>query len=158
MDAASFYSHSAQDISVSSFIARWGRNFFHKFRDKIKKYQEVIGSLVNRTDDVALKLYFDERNKINELLFHEEVYWKQRAKTFWLVEGDENTKFFHANASSKRKTNRIAYLMTDSGMRVEDHDVMCDVVKDYFLSVFTSDPINNIVHQIDVDMYYSRPK
>lgn len=138
-------------ISVSSFMARWGRNFFHKFRDKIKKHKEVISSLVDRTDVVGLRLYFDERNKLNELLLHEEVYWKQRAKIFWLAEEDENTKFFHANALARRKTNRIAYLMTDSGLRVEDHDAMCIVVKEYFSSVFFGDPIINTVSQVDVD-------
>lgn len=31
-------------ISVSSFMARWGRNFFYKFRDKIKKHKEALQS------------------------------------------------------------------------------------------------------------------
>ncbi|KAL8149291.1 hypothetical protein AgCh_006337 [Apium graveolens] len=29
-------------LSVSSFMARWGRTFFHKFRDKIKKQKVVL--------------------------------------------------------------------------------------------------------------------
>lgn len=138
-------------ISVSSFMARWGRNFFHKFRDKIQKHKDTISSLVDRTDDIGIALYFDERNKLNDLLFHEEVYWKQRAKTFWLAEGDENTKFFHANASARRKTNRITHLITDNGTRVEEHVAMCDVVKEYFLSIFTGDPVTNTVHQTNDD-------
>lgn len=79
-------------ISVSSFMARWGRNFFHKFRDKIKIQKEVLTRLVDRTDEAGVKLYFEEKNKLNDLLFHEEIYWKQRAKTFWLAEGDANTR------------------------------------------------------------------
>ena len=96
-------------------------------------------------------MYYEERDKLNELLLHEEVSWKQRAKTFWVSEGEENTKFFQANALARRKTNPIAYLINDMGTRVEDHNSMCDVVRDYFQSIFTGDPVNTILHQTDVD-------
>lgn len=69
-------------ISVSSFMARWGRNFFHKFRDKIKKHKEALSKLVDRTDAAGMNLYFAEREKLDELLRHEEVYWKHREKPF----------------------------------------------------------------------------
>ncbi|XP_074366501.1 uncharacterized protein LOC141707310 [Apium graveolens] len=61
-------------IFVSSFMARWGRNFFHKFRDKIKKQKATISNLVDRTDDVGIAKYFEEKNKLDDLLFQEEVY------------------------------------------------------------------------------------
>lgn len=92
---------------------------------------------MDRTDEAGLRQYFMARDRLNELLLHEEVYWKQRAKTFWLAEGDENTKFFHATASARRKTNRITHLDTDDGMRVEKQDDMCKVVFEYFSKVFT---------------------
>lgn len=38
-------------VSVSSFMAKWGKKFFHKFRDKIKKQKEVVDGLVNRDDE-----------------------------------------------------------------------------------------------------------
>ncbi|XP_074377634.1 uncharacterized protein LOC141719152 [Apium graveolens] len=63
-------------LSVSSFMARWGRMFFHKFRDKVKKQKEVIGELVNREDEEGVKRYFEETKKLDELLVHEELYWK----------------------------------------------------------------------------------
>lgn len=55
---------------------------------------EVITSLVDRTDEAGVRQYFEEKNKLNDLLFHEEIYWKQRAKTFWVAKGDANTRFF----------------------------------------------------------------
>lgn len=78
------------------------------------------------------------------------MYWKQRAKTFLLAEGDENTKFFHANASARRITNRIAYMMNDSGVRVEDQDAICDVMKNYFEGDFCGASVDNTGRQIDV--------
>lgn len=119
-------------------MAKWGRNFSHKFRDKIKKHKEVLGSLVDRTDKATVKQYFIEKTALNDLLLHEEVYWKQRAKILWLAEGDDNIRFFHANASSRRKTNHITYPETDEGVRVDKQEGMCGIVKDYIANVFIS--------------------
>lgn len=127
-------------LSVSSFMARWGRNFFHKFRDKVKKQKELLSNLVNRVDVAGVQSYFEEKERLNELLLHEEVYWKQRAKVFWLTEGDANTKFFHASASSRKKTNHIPFLETYTGARVNDKEGMCRIVQEYFVDIFKGDP------------------
>lgn len=46
--------------------------------------------MVNKVDDESVKHYFEEKDKLHQLLLHEETYWKQRAKVFWLEEGDYN--------------------------------------------------------------------
>ncbi|XP_074348383.1 uncharacterized protein LOC141687114 [Apium graveolens] len=61
-------------LSVASFMAKWGRNFFHKFRDKIKKQKEVLDTLKDISDDIGIQQYFVEKNKLEELLLHEEIY------------------------------------------------------------------------------------
>lgn len=91
-------------------MAKWGRVFFHKFRDKIKNQKNVIEGLKDREDDDGIQQYFEEKEKLNDILCHEELYWKQRAKTFWLEEGDTNSKFFHA-AASTRKKKQITFLL-----------------------------------------------
>lgn len=100
-------------ISMSSFMARWERRFFHKFREKVIKQKEVLDALKNREDDDEIQSYFDEKAKMEELLLHEEIYWKQHEKTFWLEEGDTNSKFFHATTSSRKKINHISSLKSD---------------------------------------------
>lgn len=54
---------------------------------------------------------------------------------FWLKEGDENRKFFHANASARRKANRVSLLMTDDGSRVDDKMGMSELVLNFFKTV-----------------------
>lgn len=61
-------------ISVSSFMARWGRNFFQIFRDKLLKQKEILDLLKDREDDDGIQMYFDEKAKLNDLLLHEEIY------------------------------------------------------------------------------------
>lgn len=75
-----------------------------------------MAKLVDNIDDVSVKRYFNERDKLNELLLHEVIYWKQRAKVLWLKEGNENIKFFHASASTRKKTNHVSHLDSDIGI------------------------------------------
>lgn len=85
-------------ISISSFMAEWGKTFFHKFREKVVNQKKVIEGLKDREDDDGIQMYFEEKEKLNELLMHEELYWKQRAKAFWLEEGDTNSKLFSCSS------------------------------------------------------------
>ena len=117
-------------------MAKWGRNFFHKFRNKIKKKKEEFAMLVNCEDEEGVRKYFEASTQLNDLLLQEELYWKQRAKAFWLEDGDSNTKFFHAFANSRKKINHVTRLKTDAGEIVSNHEEMCHVVSDYFHGVF----------------------
>lgn len=112
-------------LSASEFMAKWGHKFFHKFRDKVRLQKKAIDELVNRTDSDGVAKYFEANERFNDLLLHEEIYWKQRAKVFWLAEGDSNSKFFHLQASARKKLNHISYLIDDAGNRVDDLDDMC---------------------------------
>lgn len=67
---------------------------------------------------------------------HDKNYWKQRAKAFWLIQGDTNSKFLHATASTRKKINHIAYLKMEDGEVVSQHEDLCSMVQDYFKDVF----------------------
>lgn len=69
----------------------------------MKAQKAVIARLVDCTDEGSVALYLTEKERLNEILLHEKVYWKQRAKIFWLEKGDSNTKFFHASVTARKK-------------------------------------------------------
>nr|XP_017245467.1 PREDICTED: uncharacterized protein LOC108217129 [Daucus carota subsp. sativus] len=123
-------------MSVSRFMEKWGRDFFNKFKEKVRRQKAILDSLRERTDDHSVKEYLAVRDKLNETLLHEEMYWKQRAKLFWLKEGDENTRFFHASATARKKANRINFLVNDDGVRIDKAEDMGELIKDYYQRVF----------------------
>ncbi len=47
------------------------------------------------------------KGRLKEIAVDEELLWQCRAKQHWLREGDGNTKFFHAFANGRRRSNTI---------------------------------------------------
>jgi hypothetical protein len=66
----------------------------------------------NHSNQGAIKKLQDE---INTMLEQEDVHWKQRSKQNWYMQGDRNTKFFHAWASHRRKVNTIRKTTDEEG-------------------------------------------
>jgi len=55
------------------------------------------------------------RYKLGRLEDQLHVYWKQRAHNSWLLQGDRNTRFFHAFASERRRENGVKRLVDEGG-------------------------------------------
>lgn len=117
-------------------MKKWGCQFFNKFRKKINKQKEVLRRYEDCIDDEQTKKYFEEQGKLEVLMVHDEAYWQQRTKSFWLLEGDSNSKYFHAFATTRKKSNVVTMLKNDEGDEVVDQVATCDVVKRYFVQIF----------------------
>lgn len=125
-------------LELSCFMKKWGHKFFNNFREKIKRKNEVISFYEGWVNEDQTKRYFEERSKVEELLTHEEAYWKQREQSFRLQDGDSNFKFFHAFAMTRKRRRKITKLRADSGELVTDQKEMCNVIMKYFKTLFSS--------------------
>jgi hypothetical protein len=77
------------------------------------------------------------KSEINFLLEKEERMWRQRSRTSWLKDGDRNTRYFHGQASQRRRRNRIMGLRSNEGVWVEEKE---EVVSIYLgiMKIFSS--------------------
>ncbi|GJS92282.1 reverse transcriptase [Tanacetum coccineum] len=78
------------------------------------------------------------QGEIKELLIREEILWRQHSRVQWLKEGDLNTRFFHFNASNRRRRNKISRLRDEAKNWVVDDEGLGNLVSNYFEAVFTS--------------------
>lgn len=57
-------------------------------------------------------------------------------------------RFFHSSATTRRKKNHIEYLVNDNNVNVTDHEGMCDIVLNYFSSIFSGQADREAVNSI----------
>ncbi|CAB4267063.1 unnamed protein product [Prunus armeniaca] len=89
------------------------------------------------------------RNKLNDVWRHEELYWKQRAKTRWLKEGDANTAFFHNSTVQKRRRNRIARIKNQNG------DWECNDAQGFFFGSSNDAQVRNTIETYFQNLFTS---
>ncbi|XP_075507434.1 uncharacterized protein LOC142544260 [Primulina tabacum] len=109
------------------------------FRAKIRKCKEQLEKLRDKHDEDSITEYKDINEQLAALLWQEEDYWRQRAKQYWLKDGDKNTRFFHTSASARKKTNKLNRLKDANGHWQEEQSKICEVAHDYFQNLFSAD-------------------
>ncbi|XP_020678836.1 uncharacterized protein LOC110096995 [Dendrobium catenatum] len=75
------------------------------------------------------------KSKIHELninLSRLNTWWRQRAKTKWLVEGDSSSKFFHLYETGRRNSNWIHQIKDKDGIVTEDQSQIEKIFYDFF--------------------------
>ena len=96
-----------------------------------------VEQLRSSTDESRVIEFFNEKRGLAKLLKDEELYWKQRAKAFWLENGDLNTNFFHAQASGRKVANKVSSLVDDNGIVQSDLSTMGSIALSYFWNLFS---------------------
>ena len=89
------------------------------------------------------------KSKLKELVAQENTYWHQRSKISWMKDGNRNSKFFHAMASQRKRSNEILMLQDSSSKWHSQQFDLQRVASDYFQSIFTSASTSSVQHVIN---------
>lgn len=71
--------------------------------------------------------------ELEKLYQDQDMYWRQRGKVAWMKDGDKNTSYFHAQATTREQVNKISGLRDEFGIWVDQKEQMENVVQAYFL-------------------------
>ncbi|PKU80371.1 hypothetical protein MA16_Dca026368 [Dendrobium catenatum] len=127
---------------LNQVLRWWNKHTFKNIFDNIKNAEHKVMEL-----EKIYQLYPDSSNlsdlnvaKINlcTLQEQEEIYWHQKATTKFTVDGDRNTKFFHALANKKKIRNHIFKITSDDGRVLEEEDSILSSDVDHFKNIFNS--------------------
>ncbi|XP_060965403.1 uncharacterized protein LOC133034352 [Cannabis sativa] len=111
-------------------LSVWGKDYSGNFASRIQYWKKEVRRWKQGRDPDAISKYKEAETELFEVLTQKEVFWRQRSKQLWLQEGDKNSKFFHATASSRRRMNAIDKLQCEDGSWVgrESNYIGCHVL------------------------------
>ncbi|MCH97481.1 endonuclease/exonuclease/phosphatase family protein, partial [Trifolium medium] len=110
--------------NCASDLTSWSKDNCNKTRKEIEKCKKNLERARLQTSPSNINYFNALRKRLDTLLVKDDMYWRQRAKTFWYREGDLNTRYFHAAATSRKQVNRINYLEDANGDLCRDLDGM----------------------------------
>ena len=114
------------------YLSAWIFKLSKRFRKGISECKSKLVALYE-VDNANVSTQIKEvKDLMLKLLAQEDTFWKQRAKCFWLRDGDSNSKFFHSIASTRRRSNHVKGLYNEDGIYVDNIDDMCGVALHYF--------------------------
>ncbi|KAL8116353.1 hypothetical protein AgCh_022742 [Apium graveolens] len=122
----------------SQQLDQWGKEITSKFSSRIKSCKLELKKLRKRKDSVSVERYKEIKGKLFVILEQKEIFWRQRSKQLWLHSGDKNTRFFHAAASDRRRSNKIQKLKNGEGEWIEWGDGLEEHITAHFNHLFTA--------------------
>ena len=103
-------------------------------------YLKAESTLLHVTERLAKS---EAEKQLRDLLREEELKWALRAKTLKVVQGDDNTQFFHMIANGKHRKKKIIQLEQDEGTIV-GHENLKIYISKYYKQLF-GPPEDNFV-------------
>lgn len=125
--------------SCSKSLYGWGKVLARRFREGIVVCKRKIEVLRGKSDMASVSELQCQKDLLVKLLLQEEDFYKQRAKLYWLQDGDSNTIMFHRMATQRKKRNRLLHLKDDNGVLVDDEQGMGGVAVSYFSDLFAAE-------------------
>ncbi|KAL9672534.1 hypothetical protein QQ045_028785 [Rhodiola kirilowii] len=117
-------------------LSEWNKKHFGNVQTKINSLKKEIAEVQAQVESVGREA--ELTNMIDEWLHREEILWQQRSRVTWLQDGDNNSKFFHTYATSRKKRNIISILQRNNSTEATDLEESKAIIIDYYTNLFRS--------------------
>ena len=98
--------------TLRRFLIGWARNLVSQNRRDKSNLPAKIDVLDRKAETILLssqevELRHHLKGQLTKLLREEKIYWFQRSKATNLLQGDDNTKYFHMVANGRHRKTKI---------------------------------------------------
>lgn len=90
-------------------------DIFKKKRKLMARLEGLQTAVQRRSNPFLHKLKEELAREYNTILYQEELFWFQKARTEWLEKGNKNTSYFHSTIKIKRRHNKVEALLNNEG-------------------------------------------
>ncbi|KAK8713263.1 hypothetical protein V6N13_148484 [Hibiscus sabdariffa] len=77
--------------------------------------------------------------ELEYLLDQEELLWRQKSRSNWILQGDRNTCYFHRRAINRKQWNIISTLKLSDGTWCDENLTLQEEATHYFKSLFSKE-------------------
>ncbi|XP_026378269.1 uncharacterized protein LOC113272679 [Papaver somniferum] len=128
---------------LSSDLAHWNTNVFGNIHKNIRTINNRIDS-IHRSGNIAKEI--DKIKNLQAELGNwykiKNDYYHQLSRDKFFKEYDQNTEYFHASASNRKRINAINSLREPSGLWLSDRDQINSLFLKHFQQIGTSQNSN----------------
>eukprot|EP00253_Pinus_taeda_P027834 PITA_27834 len=91
-----------------------------------------------------------------KILMDREEAWRLRSRVIWLLDGDDNKKFYHKLANGRKSINTIWQLSNEQGHTVNTFSQLASLVTSHFKRTYRAPPYANLAEIIQVAQLFPR--
>ncbi|KAM6569714.1 hypothetical protein CsatB_017699 [Cannabis sativa] len=116
--------------SCAQSLGKWHEKKYGKLPKNIWNTKRRLAEAENKDSYACDQFEVNElESQLSDLLEKEEIFWQQRSRIQWLKAGDQNTKFFHQYANTRRQNNAIPGLTNEAGVLCSDGDDILSIIE-----------------------------
>jgi hypothetical protein len=121
-------------------LKQWNKETFGNIHANVKTATSQVDQIqmmidLNGASDSLLDQEKSALINLENVLHMEELFWSEKAKVKWHIEGDRNTAYFHRIAKIRNTSNHISSLM-NGDVALNSTDEISAHVVDHFSSLF----------------------
>jgi hypothetical protein len=146
--------------ALRRYLRGWAKNMNGAYKKEKKDITNKLDELDKKAEstmllphEVDLKCCLNAR--LIQLLREEEIRWYQRSKLDKLLQGDNNTKYFHLVANGKHRKTRISQL-EDGGQIIRGEEQLKSYITDYYKGLFG--PSDGVHFSLDENINFDIPQ
>ncbi|KAJ3708187.1 hypothetical protein LUZ61_011892 [Rhynchospora tenuis] len=150
-------------MNLTKNIKQWAKGRENP-QGKLKRIEEQLITLQSRhpaiqdlnVEQALLRDYYNTEELVN-------IYWRQRAKQKWILEGDQNTRYFHTQATNRFRKNTISHIKLPNGAISGDDKKVRETIVNFFKDLYCShekiaiDEINTWFDSIPSELGHTIP-
>ncbi|XP_073358140.1 uncharacterized protein [Aegilops tauschii subsp. strangulata] len=137
-----------------------GERGFGSIRRKIAKLKkQLVDARIRAAQTGHNQEVREIEDQLRETYERDEITYRQRSRTDWLQAGDQNTKYFQARATHRRRKNTVKALLKEDDSRSVVNEDMREVAASLYEQLFSSegsagaqDVLSNIAPAVSDDM------
>jgi uncharacterized protein YfkK (UPF0435 family) len=126
-------------------LKSWNSEIFGNVHDYVKEAEKELQDIQDQIQDNGhyeglLKAETLAQKKVDEALDKHEMFWKEKAKVRWHLEGDRNTSYFH-KITKLRNSTKLITTLRDGDTLIYDPPLIANQVVNFYQNLFSAIPL-----------------